>query len=395
MAREALAGSLLACLAAFFTGMGIPARPAAAEQPAIYKWVDEHGVAHYTTDRERIPAAIRNRIEQRGPASRGADWLTRDAGAAPALPATAGGEPAPSGAAPAPGARATAAREASGVEPPEQNDGVHAVPAEADWSAAPGAEAAYAPGDLGDAESARNAAAAKPDSAERPVSTVSAVPTSNVAAASAPPLEADGAPIEAAEAPSAPAPTTQPIDEAVDEQPAVSEAIDAAPVEAAPQAEPTTVAATPAPAPPEPAAAPPVAEPPAEPAEPPSSWSASEPSEAAAAEPIVEPAAETPAEEPIAEPAADEPPAPAAVAAPAPATDLSDLDARIRALEQEIAQDEETLMTLISETEPERKAPLADDPAFREIAQRLPKKQAELDTLREQRGRFEPPSARP
>lgn len=39
------------------------AAPAVA--PTIYKWVDENGIAHYTTDRERIPSEIRDRVESR------------------------------------------------------------------------------------------------------------------------------------------------------------------------------------------------------------------------------------------------------------------------------------------------------------------------------------------
>jgi hypothetical protein len=40
-----------------------PAR-AAAETPAprIYRWVDENGVAHYTTDEDRIPSSLRRRF---------------------------------------------------------------------------------------------------------------------------------------------------------------------------------------------------------------------------------------------------------------------------------------------------------------------------------------------
>ncbi len=36
---------------------------AQTEAPTIYKWVDEHGIAHYTTDRDRIPSVIRDRVE--------------------------------------------------------------------------------------------------------------------------------------------------------------------------------------------------------------------------------------------------------------------------------------------------------------------------------------------
>lgn len=32
------------------------------ERPTIYKWVDENGIAHYTTDRKRVPKNLRNKI---------------------------------------------------------------------------------------------------------------------------------------------------------------------------------------------------------------------------------------------------------------------------------------------------------------------------------------------
>jgi len=35
----------------------------AADPPKIYKWVDSNGIAHYTVDPDRIPKALRNRIE--------------------------------------------------------------------------------------------------------------------------------------------------------------------------------------------------------------------------------------------------------------------------------------------------------------------------------------------
>jgi hypothetical protein len=43
---------------------------AAADQspaPTIYKWIDEHGIAHYTTDRDRIPGDLRDRVGRLGP----------------------------------------------------------------------------------------------------------------------------------------------------------------------------------------------------------------------------------------------------------------------------------------------------------------------------------------
>jgi hypothetical protein len=48
-----------------------------AERPRIYKWIDENGIAHYTTDRSRIPAGLRRHAEPLG--ERG----TRDTRTAP------------------------------------------------------------------------------------------------------------------------------------------------------------------------------------------------------------------------------------------------------------------------------------------------------------------------
>jgi hypothetical protein len=43
---------------------GVPVHAADDEggTPRIYRWIDENGVAHYTTDRDRIPAALRGRL---------------------------------------------------------------------------------------------------------------------------------------------------------------------------------------------------------------------------------------------------------------------------------------------------------------------------------------------
>ena len=38
-----------------------------APAPTIYKWIDENGVAHYTTDRGQIPREVRNRVGKLGP----------------------------------------------------------------------------------------------------------------------------------------------------------------------------------------------------------------------------------------------------------------------------------------------------------------------------------------
>ncbi len=54
-ARAALAIALL-----LTAGRGVAAEDTG--RPTIYKWVDENGIAHYTTDRKRIPRNLRNKI---------------------------------------------------------------------------------------------------------------------------------------------------------------------------------------------------------------------------------------------------------------------------------------------------------------------------------------------
>jgi len=61
----------------------------AGEPPTLYKWVDQNGVAHYTTDPERIPSNLRHRLRE-------LDGGTRLASRPPREPATPPpGEPAP------------------------------------------------------------------------------------------------------------------------------------------------------------------------------------------------------------------------------------------------------------------------------------------------------------
>src|SRR5262249_57494917 len=74
---------------------------------------------------------------------------------------------------------------------------------------------------------------------------------------------------------------------------------------------------------------------------------------------------------------------------PVDAAELADLDHQIAVLEDKIAKDEDTLTALISVPEPQRKGPLVDDPKFREIAKRLPKLQADLQSLRDRRGQVQ------
>ncbi len=48
---------------------GVPAAAAPDDAPRIYRWVDSEGIAHYTTDPGRIPAALRGRLPEPAPAS--------------------------------------------------------------------------------------------------------------------------------------------------------------------------------------------------------------------------------------------------------------------------------------------------------------------------------------
>jgi len=144
----------------------------------------------------------------------------------------------------------------------------------------------------------------------------------------------------------------------------------------------TSTAAVPAPAP-EP---PPVSAPPPVASAPPEAAHAPAP---AAAPP--KPAAPAASDEPAApDPVSAPPPAPIAPLAPKQTAELAKLDGQIQSLEAEISTHEEKLATLISTAD--GKKPLVDDPSFREISQRLPKLQAELQSLREQRNKIQPPA---
>ncbi len=89
-------------LAAMCCGLGVSAADAPAgeviggEAPIIYRWVDEDGIAHYTTERERVPANVRSLAvpapapEQ--PQSTPHPWASENAAPIPDAPA-AGGAP--------------------------------------------------------------------------------------------------------------------------------------------------------------------------------------------------------------------------------------------------------------------------------------------------------------
>jgi hypothetical protein len=92
-------GVLLALLAGLCTGAPAGAADEAAPAPPkIYKWVDENGIAHYTTDPGRLPDGVQRRsealgsdaalarepVEARAPGGLSESWATRDRSAAPA-----------------------------------------------------------------------------------------------------------------------------------------------------------------------------------------------------------------------------------------------------------------------------------------------------------------------
>lgn len=62
----------LACVLTL--SFAVPAASAIAEEegsatPTIYKWIDENGVAHYTTDVDRIPRSLRKQVGRAGKAA--------------------------------------------------------------------------------------------------------------------------------------------------------------------------------------------------------------------------------------------------------------------------------------------------------------------------------------
>ena len=237
------------------------AAAAHAEAPTIYKWVDENGITHYTTDRNRIPSAIRDRVE------------------------SVAAKPVPN----APSVSGQPNREDL------MRDAVRTAPTPA-AAAAPVAMSAPAPS----------------------VESISAPNAAPTAAPASPPSDTEANAEAATEAPAevettkvaSPAPISQDLR---DESPAVSAAPPAAPIEL-------------------------------------------EPKEQAA---------------------------------------VTELDQQIEGVKAEIAQREETLAALISTSDEQRTTPLVDDPAFREISQRLPKLQADLQTLRERRDKIQPTAPTP
>ena len=120
---------------------------------------------------------------------------------------------------------------------------------------------------------------------------------------------------------------------------------------------------------------------PSAPARPPDAWAGEE----MRAAPAVE--AGAPPEAPADWPNETVPGAPVAQAAAesAPPDRLAQLELRIAELSASIAADEDALSAFIGEPTPDDAVEIADQPAFREIAGRLPKRLQELEALRAER----------
>jgi hypothetical protein len=330
---------LVACAALCVVALVGDAR---AEDPVIYKWVDSNGVAHYTTDKKRIPSAIRDRIERSEPAAAPPPAASQPAVVSPPVaPAQSAAQP-PNSASPA---AAPVANVPAAAAPP-----VVAQPAPAPQPAAP----APAPA----AARAERAVPAQP----LPAGTASAPPRAQPPAA---------APAAAAVVPAAAAAPTAAVSNL---------ARDAIPA-TAPAAEAATTVSSPPPFRSEPAeATTPDLSKPADPNGPvplrqiPSSPATIE-SDGVAPEPTGEKTRTATAE--------------IGPRKPVDAAELADLDKQIAVLQDKIAKDEDALTALISVPEAQRKGPLVDDPKFREIAKRLPKLQADLQSLRERRGQVQ------
>ena len=308
---------LAACAGLCVLGL---AASALAEEPVIYKWVDSNGVAHYTTDKSRIPSSIRDRVERREPA------------VAPAQ------QPAVTSQPPGPAQTAAPVAAAPPVAPAPE-------PARPAASAASVAPTAAAPAAAPAAASAAPAPGAAPATASATAPTATTAPV----ATSAPPAAVSNLARDAVPAP-AQAPST---------------AVSSPPPFAAGSVEPTAPnlsapadASGPGPKKPPIPSAPATIEPEGVPPEPTGEQTRTATAEIGPRKPV-------------------------------DATELADLDHQIAVLEDKIAKDEDALTALISVPEPQRKGPLVDDPKFREIAKRLPKLQADLQSLRDRRGQVQ------
>ena len=100
----------------------------------------------------------------------------------------------------------------------------------------------------------------------------------------------------------------------------------------------------------------------------------------------------TPSGEPAGEPtqtAAAEPAAPPQASAADLESQRRDLDSRIASLQEEITADEDALKGFLAVSTPKDPAEIAYDQSFREVAERLPKRLAELRSLQSERAQLD------
>ena len=140
-------------VACSWLGWGEPEVPTQGESegpPTIYKWVDEHGIPHYTTDRDAIPAPLRDRVRVR---PRIAPAPAQPP--APAPPPARAVDPRPEA-----GAEAAAGTAGEGVEVDREDGGAEQDGTQRDAAGAPAASnGGGAPGPAAEEESwaSRNA----------------------------------------------------------------------------------------------------------------------------------------------------------------------------------------------------------------------------------------------
>jgi len=85
--RPLAAACLAACGLSFASATASFSQDAEETGPQIYRWIDENGIAHYTTELDRIPSALRGRAGTLGgektsaPRSGSSDlWVSQDRG---------------------------------------------------------------------------------------------------------------------------------------------------------------------------------------------------------------------------------------------------------------------------------------------------------------------------
>jgi hypothetical protein len=338
---------VLAAVFCLALAVGSTAAPLASASDRVYKWVDENGIAHYTTDPDSIPSDLRGGRDLREPESAEPDLS--------AIPGPRTGAPPPTdeevlSSIPAPLER----RDPEELAPPEADQELEAVPPP---RALPGPRPTTDPPPAVRAETVAPAphagesagleGEATPETSTEAAGPAEAIPGQRTE--SAPPTE-EAEPTEGV--PGTPTQTAAPT-EAVPG--ARTEAT--APTGAVPGAQTDTTA-------------------PAE-AIPGTRTEASESTESTES---------TETQKEAAEPTAFPPVVPSTVDTAPPDLDLPEAPAttaEVRELESQIARDREVMKSLISGAGTDG-TDIASDPRFREISERLPRLQSELDALREE-----------